>query len=324
MAQTALITGITGQDGRYLAELLAMKNYAIHGTVRPGRNRSIPNELTDRASIHIVDLVANDALPGLLQELQPDEVYNLAAISSLEESDADPHGTQVVNGDVPIRILDAIERSGAQRETRFCQASSSQIFGPPDGAPRDETTAIQPKNAYAAAKARAQEAIAIARRERSVFGSSAILFNHESPLRSPRFVSRKISAGVALIAAGKAQELELWNLESSRDWGFAGDYVRAMWLMLQQDEPDDFVIATGATHTVGDFVTAAFDAVGITDWERFIVSRNESPEVGSPGNPVKAETTLGWSPETSFESLVSTMVEHDQDLLNRAARRHHS
>jgi GDPmannose 4,6-dehydratase len=129
---------------------------------------------------------------------------------------------------------------------------------------------------------------------------------------------------VALIAAGKAQELELWNLESSRDWGFAGDYVRAMWLMLQQDEPDDFVIATGATHTVGDFVAAAFDAVGITDWERFIVSSNEDPEVGSPGNPVKAATTLGWSPETSFESLVSTMVEHDQDLLNRAARQHHS
>jgi GDPmannose 4,6-dehydratase len=324
MTRTALITGITGQDGRYLTDLLTTKDYTIHGTVRPGRESAVPPELEERASIRAVDLTAEGAIDRLLQDVQPDEIYNLAAISSLEESDSDPDGTQRVNAGVPIQILTSIERFGAQRETRFCQASSSQIFGRPDGTPRDENTAICPENAYATAKARAQETIAVARQERGIFGGSAILFNHESPRRSSRFVSRKISEGVVQIAAGRASELHLWNLDSSRDWGFAGDYVRAMWLMLQQDEADDFVIATGTTHSVGDFVEAAFAAVGIEDWTRFVVSENADAETGSPGDPTKARTILGWTPEVSFQALVSMMVERDKDLLNRAGRRSHS
>ena len=324
MAQTALITGITGQDGTYLSELLVSKGYVIHGTIRPSSDAAVSEELSDRVTLHNVDLTTDRSVRDLLQGVQPDEIYNLAAISSLEESDAEPARTAEVNGSVPIRIITAIEGLGAQKETRFCQASSSQIFGTPDGRARDESTPIRPENPYAVAKAHAHATVASARTDKGLFGASAILFNHESPRRSKRFVSRKISAGVALIAAGKAHNLHLWNLESSRDWGFAGDYVRAMWLMLQHDEPDDFIVATGMTHTVGDFVAAAFAAAGISEWEPLVETGDGPIEVGSPGMATKARGRLGWVPEVSFASLVSLMVEHDRDLLDQGAPQHRS
>ena len=324
MGRTALITGITGQDGRYLAELLVRKSYRIHGVLRTSSRLETSDELRDMASLEVVDLSDDRSVATLLQEVQPDEIYNLAAISSLEESDADPGRTVEINAGVPIRFVWAIARAGAHRETRFCQASSSQIFGPPDGRLRDEATEIRPTNPYAVAKAKAQEVIREARDETGVFASSAILFNHESPRRSPLFVSRKISSGVARIAAGEANELRLWNLDSSRDWGFAGDYVRAMWLMTQHHRAEDFVIATGTTHTVRDFVAAAFAAVGIEEWEPLVVTEAGSSETGSPGDFTKAQAALGWGPEVSFEGLVSMMVDHDRGLLDQGSTGHHS
>ena len=324
MARTALITGITGQDGRYLTELLASKGYRIHGVIRASTRLSDSDGLRDLAVLEVVDLTDDDATAGLLQAVQPDEIYNLAAISSLEESDADPGGTAEVNAGVPIRLLKAIAAAGAHRETRFCQASSSQIFGPPDGRPRDETTPVRPANPYATAKATAQEAIRRSREEAGVFACSAILFNHESPRRSPRFVSRKISMGVARIAAGVAGELRLWNLDSSRDWGFAGDYVRAMWLMTQHHSADDFVVASGTSHRVRDFAAAAFAAAGIEEWEPLVVAEGGGAEVGSPGDFTKAQRALGWRPEVSFEDLVAMMVDHDRTALDQSPPGHHS
>lgn len=311
MARSALITGITGQDGHYLAELLDGHGYEVAGIVRDA-NQEAARDLRGLASLVTGDMRDRRFIHDAIERFQPDEIYNLAAISSLEEADADPEGTALVNGRVPSVILDVIAGS----EIRFCQASSSQIFGPPDGTPRDETTPVAPANPYAVAKAQAQVAVREAREE-GTFAASAILFNHESPRRTPRFVSRRITMAVASIAAGNARELRLWNLASSRDWGFAGDYARAMWMMLQHDEPDDYVIATGRLHTVEEFVRLAFSAIGITGWEPFVVIEGGDAEIGSPGAPVKAERTLGWNREVSFEELVRLMVEHDVALAEK-------
>ena len=321
---TALITGINGQDGRYLTELLVDKGYSVHGVTRDSARRSL-DDLRSMATMVEVDLSSDSAIRRLIEDVQPDEIYNLAAVSSLEEAEADPIGTADLNGSTPGRFLEAIIGMGAERHTRFCQASSSQIFGPPDGSLRDEQTPIRPHNVYAEAKAKAQLTVARARTENGVFATAAILFNHESPRRSTRFVSRKISTGVARIAAGFDSAVQLRNLGSSRDWGFAGDYVNAMWLMLQQDSPDDYVIASGALHTVEDFVREAFTTVGISDWGRFVVTAGDAVEIGSAGDPRKATSELGWSPRVSFGELVTLMVEHDLSRLgNNGYQAHNS
>lgn len=319
---SAVITGVGGQDGRYLADLLVSKGYHVCGLTRPGALDK-DDELHDKADVATIDLRSDNEIRSFLEKTRPDEIYNLAAISSLEEADADPLGTSDLNGRTPLRFLEAISDLGADGEVRFCQASSSQVFGPPDGHPRDETTPLRPHNAYAEAKAAAQLAVSKARTERGLFASTAILFNHESPRRSTRFVSRKISRAVARISAGLEIELRLQNLTSTRDWGFAGDYVQAMWSMLQADDPDDFVIATGKTHAVADFVREAFAQVGIVEWEGYVAAETETGEIGSPGISSKATTRLGWTPTTAFPELVGLMVEHDRRVIaGHVAERH--
>ena len=316
---TALITGITGQDGRFLAELLHSKGYAIYGLLR-GQNN--PKAQLIRDEHPYVELIGGDlcdfaSLIKILEATQPDEVYNLAAISFVPMTFNQSELTANVNGTGVLRLLEAIRIVGGRNDNpiRFYQASSSEMFGKVRETPQTEWTPFHPRSPYGCAKAFGHHITVNHRESYAMFACSGILFNHESERRGVEFVTRKVSKAVARIKLGLQSELALGDLEPHRDWGYAGDYVKAMWLMLQQDEPDDFVVATGESHAVRDLVQMAFEVVEIDDWQRYV---RQDPKFLRPaevdllvGDATKAHTKLGWNPEVSFSDLVRRMVTHD-------------
>jgi GDPmannose 4,6-dehydratase len=318
----ALVTGITGQDGSYLSELLLDKGYEVHGIVRRSSSFNTnridhlyrdPHEEDVRIFTHYGDLTDSVALTRLIYELQPDEIYHLGAQSHVRVSFDIPEYTFDVTAAGTLRLLDAIREAGVERDVRFYQASSSEMFGsaPP---PQSETTPFHPRSPYAVAKVSAYWATVNYREAYGLFAVNGILFNHESPRRGETFVTRKITRAVARIKAGLQDKLYLGNLDAERDWGYAPDYAEAMWLMLQADEPDDFVVATGETHSVREFLEAAFGHAGL-DWEPHV---EIDPRYFRPsevdvllGDASKAHEKLGWEPRVGFEELVRLMVDAD-------------
>ncbi len=320
--KTALITGITGQDGSYLAELLLHEGYRVVGMTR--RTSTDVHEriqhLVDEIEFVSGDLLDQSSVTSIVARVKPDEVYNLAAQSFVPTSWDQPVLTGEFTALGVTRVLEAVR--AVDRKIRFYQASSSEMFGKVQAVPQDESTPFYPRSPYGVAKLYGHWITINYRESYDLYAVSGILFNHESERRGKEFVTRKITDGVARIKLGLATELRLGNLDARRDWGFAGDYVRAMWLMLQRPAPDDYVIATGTTRSVGDFVRAAFAVAGL-DWERYVVV---DPRYYRPaevdmlvGDPAKARTQLGWEPEYSFERLVETMVIADLDRLRPLA-----
>ena len=325
MAKTALITGITGQDGSYLAELLLAKGYEVHGVVRrsSSMNRGRIDHLqhtnpshpeSSKFVLHYGDMTDSGGLNRLVKTVRPDEIYNLAAQSHVQISFDQPEYTGDADGLGTTRLLEAIRTMGLP--TRFYQASTSEMFGltPP---PQSETSPFHPRSPYAAAKLYAHWMTVNYREAHKLHASSGILFNHESPRRGENFVTRKVTRGIGQILAGKSDKLRLGNLDSKRDWGHARDYVEAMWLMLQQEEPDDYVIATGVMRSVREFVEIAFATAGL-DWKKYVVADEaflRPAEVNElRGDASKAAKKLGWKPKTTFEDLVYDMLEHDLKL----------
>lgn len=321
----ALITGITGQDGSYLTELLLSKGYEVHGIVRRastfnrGRLDSVwsdPQLGDTRLFLHYGDLGESGSLTRLLCSVQPDEIYNLGAQSHVRVSFDSPEYTLDANATGTLRLLEAIRDTN--QNPRFYQASSSEMYGRVLEIPQTETTPFYPRSPYAVAKVAAYWATVNYREAYGFHATNGILFNHESPRRGEAFVTRKITRAVAHILAGLQDKLYMGNLEAKRDWGYAKEYVEAMWLMLQQDQPDDYVVATGETHSVREFLDAAFGLVGL-DWQKYVVhdARYERPaEVDLlVGDARKAHTKLGWKPKTTFKELVKLMVEADIELL---------
>ena len=316
----ALITGITGQDGSYLAEFLLEQGYEVIGMVR--RTSTVTfgriQHIQDRLELIQGDLLDQSSLIEILQEYKVGEVYNLAAQSFVPTSWKQPVLTGEFTALGVTRILEAIRT--VNPEIRFYQASSSEMFGKVQQVPQTEKTPFWPRSPYGVAKVYGHWITVNYRESYDLFACSGILFNHESPRRGLEFVTRKISHGVARIKLGQAKELRLGNLDSQRDWGYAGDYVRAMWMMLQQDEPDDYVVAMGETHSVREFCEIAFGHVDL-DWQDYVV---QDPAFMRPaevdqliGNPAKAVAKLGWEPEVSFEDLVTMMVDADLDEIKR-------
>jgi GDPmannose 4,6-dehydratase len=312
--KTALITGITGQDGSYLAELLLEKGYRVVGVVR--RSSTTPYEriahLVDRMELVSADLLDQSSLTDVVHDLQPDEIYNLAAQSFVQTSWNQPVLTGEFTALGVTRMLEAMKR--AAPKSRFYQASSSEMFGKVQQVPQTEVTSFYPRSPYGVAKVYGHWITVNYRESFGLYAVSGILFNHESPRRGLEFVTRKVTDAVARIKLGKATEVRLGNLEARRDWGYAGDYVRAMWLMLQQDEPDDYVISTGKTYSVRQLCETAFAHVGL-DYREFVKhdQRYDRPaEVDLlVGDAAKARTKLGWSAEVDFAELVKMMVEAD-------------
>ena len=343
MKKKALITGITGQDGSYLTELLLGKGYEVHGIIRRAssfntkridhlfENKEIGN---NTLFLHHGDLTDSSNLNRLIEKIQPNEIYNLAAQSHVQVSFEVPEYTAETDAIGTLRLLDAIRESGIK--TRFYQASTSELFGGlPGTAPQNETTPFYPKSPYGAAKLYAYWVTVNYREAYGLYACNGILFNHESPRRGETFVTRKITRAVCSIVAGKQEKLSLGNLDAKRDWGFAGDYVEAMWLMLQQDKPDDFVIATGETTTVREFVESAFKEVIIDiEWKGTGVDEKGydkasrkllvdiSPRYFRPtevdllwGDPSKAEKQLGWKRKVDLKGLVKMMIEADKKVI---------
>jgi len=318
VSKRALITGITGQDGSYLAELLLEKDYEVLGMVR--RSSTVNFEriahLQDKITFVPGDLLDEISMIHILQQHRPQEVYNLAAQSFVQTSFGQPVLTGETTALGVTRLLDAIRL--VDPEIRFYQASSSEMFGKVHEVPQKETTPFHPRSPYGVAKVYGHWITLNYRESYDLHATSGILFNHESPRRGLEFVTRKISHTVAQIKLGLVDELRLGNLDAQRDWGFAGDYVEAMWLMLQQDAPEDFVICTGETHSVREFCEVAFGHVGL-DWEQHVVIDEaffRPAEVDLlVGDATKAERVLGWKPETTFEDLVTMMVDADIDLI---------
>jgi len=321
LQKTALITGITGQDGSYLAELLLREGYRV-----VGMTRRTSTEVHERIE-HIVgdlqivsgDLLDQSSMTSIINDFAPDEIYNLAAQSFVPASWSQPVLTGEFTALGVTRVLEAIRQ--VNPAIRLYQASSSEMFGNTPESPQNEKTAFYPRSPYGVAKVYAHWITVNYRESYDLYATSGICFNHESGRRGKEFVTRKISDGVARIKLGLAKELRLGNLDAHRDWGFAGDYVRAMWLMLQQNEPDDYVIATGKTHSVRDFLRVAFEAAGLGSYEPYVVI---DPRFVRPaevdrliGDASKAKQKLGWEPEVSFEELVAMMVESD---IKRCAR----
>jgi GDPmannose 4,6-dehydratase len=315
----ALITGITGQDGSYLAELLLKKGYEVYGLTR--RTSTVNNERIAhiQEKIHLLqgDLLDQSSLASAIMEAEPEEVYNLAAQSFVKTSWNQPVLTGEFTAIGVTRMLEAIR--SVNPKIKFYQASSSEMFGKVTETPQKETTRFYPRSPYGVAKVYGHYITLNYRESFDLYACSGILFNHESPRRGLEFVTRKISNAVARISLGKQKKLELGNLDAERDWGFAGDYVEAMWRMLQQKEADDYVIATGEKHSVREFVDLAFKAVGITDWKQYVEA--DKPEYLRPaevdyliGDYSKAKNVLGWEPETSFKDLVEMMVQADLSL----------
>jgi GDPmannose 4,6-dehydratase len=317
----ALITGITGQDGSYLAELLLSKGYEVVGIVRRTSHHSYERieHLLDRIEVMAADLLDQHSLTMVLQESRPDEVYNLAAQSYVPTSWTQPVLTGEFTALGVTRILEAIRL--VHPTTKFYQASSSEMFGRVTETPQRETTSFYPRSPYGVAKVYGHWITVNYRESYNLYAVSGILFNHESPRRGIEFVTRKVTDGVARIKLGLASELRLGNLDARRDWGFAGDYVEAMWLMLQQPEPRDYVVGTGQTHSVRELVEAAFGHVGL-DWKRHVKT---DPKFVRPAevdllqaDPSKARRELGWTPKVSFSELVGMMV--DADLVRLGGR----
>jgi GDPmannose 4,6-dehydratase len=321
--KTALITGITGQDGSYLAELLLKKKYRVIGMVRRTSTINFDRirHIQDYVEIVQGDLLDQSSMMDLVSQYQPDEVYNLAAQSFVPTSWQQPVLTGEFTGLGVTRILEAIRH--VKPDTRFYQASSSEQFGKVVEVPQKETTPFYPRSPYGVAKVYGHWITVNYRESYGLFAVSGILFNHESPRRGVEFVTHKVTNAVARIKQGIQDKLHLGNLDSKRDWGYAGDYVRAMWLMLQQDKPDDFVIATGETHTVQEFCEIAFSRVGL-DWRKHVVI---DPRYVRPaevdlliGDPSKARKKLGWKPEVSFKELVHRMVDADMKAIEEEIR----
>jgi GDPmannose 4,6-dehydratase len=318
MAKTALITGITGQDGSYLAEFLLSKAYKVHGIRRRTSTKYSARieHLNDQITLHDGDLVDSTSLIRIMERVRPDEVYNLAAQTFVPVSWDQPIFTSEVTALGVTRVLDALLH--VDPTIRFYQASSSEMFGKVRETPQNEMTPFHPRSPYGVAKAYGHYITVNYRESYDMFGCSGILFNHESPRRGLEFVTRKISHGVARISAGLDRELRLGNLDSQRDWGHARDYVRAMWMMLQQDTPDDYVIGTGEMHSVREFVEIAFERVGL-DWREHVVVDNEfyrPAEVDQLlADTTKARKDLGWEPKVTFDELVREMVDNDIRLL---------
>jgi GDPmannose 4,6-dehydratase len=317
----AFITGITGQDGSYLTELLLEKGYEVHGLIRRASTFNTdridhiyrdPHNHDTRMFLHYGDLSDASNLNRLLKNIKPDEIYHLGAQSHVRVSFDMPEYTADVTGTGTVRLLDAILESGVQ--TKFYQASSSEMFGKVQEVPQKETTPFYPRSPYGCAKVFAYWLTVNYREAYKMYACNGILFNHESPRRGETFVTRKITRAVAKIAAGKQRDLFLGNLDAKRDWGFAKDYVEAMWMMLQQPEADDYVIATGETHTVREFCELAFNAVG-RDYQEHV---KLDPKYYRPtevelliGDPTKARKQLGWKPTVTFKQLVYMMLEND-------------
>jgi len=321
MAKKALITGITGQDGSYLTELLLEKGYEVHGIIR--RSSSFNTERIDhlysdphiagtKLFLHYGDLSDSSNICRILEKVEPAEIYNLGAQSHVRVSFDTPEYTGDVVGLGTLRLLDAIKDT--KINTKFYQASSSELYGKVQEIPQKETTPFYPRSPYAVAKLYAYWMVVNYRESYNMYNCNGILFNHESPRRGETFVTRKITKALAKIVAGKQDKLYLGNLDAKRDWGYAKDYVEAMWLMLQQDSPDDYVVATGETYSVKDFLTQAFKTVNL-DWEKYVEidARYFRPaEVELLiGDPTKAKEKLNWTPKTSFKELVKIMVEAD-------------
>jgi GDPmannose 4,6-dehydratase len=311
---TALITGAGGQDGSYLSEFLLDKGYRVVGTVLDGNPVNIDRIRHLLGKIEIVqdDLLDQDCLEKVFRDHRPDEVYNFAANSVLAASFEQPILATMVLAMGVTRILEAIRK--VTPKARFFQASSSEIFGKPAEVPQSETTPFHPRNPYGVSKVYGHLMAMTYRENYNLFACSGILYNHESPRRSPEFVTRKITRAAAMIKLGLSSELRLGNLEARRDWGYAGDYVRAMWLMLQQSHPDDYVLATGETHSVRELCEEAFSHLGL-DYRDYVVLAAESfraPEIAQlVGNPEKARRILRWTPEVSFRDLIRMMVDED-------------
>jgi GDPmannose 4,6-dehydratase len=323
MAKRALITGITGQDGSYLAELLLEKGYEVTGVVR---RSSTPNfwrieGILDRVTLRPADLLDQHSLMRIIQEVRPQELYNLAAMSFVPASWDQPLLTGEYNSMGVTRLLEAVRE--VDRDVKIYQASSSEMYGRVREVPQTELTPFYPRSPYGVSKVFGHYITVNYRESYGMFAVSGILFNHESPRRGLEFVTRKVTDGVARIKLGLADRLMLGNLDAHRDWGFAGDYVRAMWLMLQQDQADDYVIASGVSHSVRELVEIAFAHAGL-DWERYVQT---DPALLRPaevdhliGDATKAKNVLGWEPSVSFKQLVEMMVDADLDRLSGAAR----
>jgi GDPmannose 4,6-dehydratase len=348
LSKTALITGITGQDGAYLAEFLLAKDYSVHGVKRRASSFNTdridhlyqdPHEKNVRLKLHYGDLTDSTNLIRIVQEVQPDEIYNLAAQSHVAVSFETPEYTANSDAVGTLRVLEAIRILGLEKKTRFYQASTSEMFGKVQEVPQRETTPFYPRSPYGAAKVYAYWITVNYREAYGLFACNGILFNHESPLRGETFVSRKITRALTRIKVGLQDTLHLGNLDSRRDWGHARDYVRAQWLMLQQDTAEDFVIATGTQHSVRDFVTAAGSRLGMRiEWKGKGVDEvgidkasgktlvHVDPRYFRPtevetllGDPSKAKEKLGWTAEVGFDQLVAEMVAADLDTANRDA-----
>jgi GDPmannose 4,6-dehydratase len=322
MTRRALVTGIGGQDGSFLAELLVRHGYEVFGTVL-GSPERYEHLAAVRDGIEFVELELTDAaaVAEAVRELRPHETYHLASVSFVPATWEDPVGTSSFAAAAPAALLDALRRE--HPEGRFVNAASAEMFGPAREVPQTEETPLGPVTPYGAGKAFAHFLVAAFRRRYGLHASSAILFNHESERRPQQFLTRKVSRSVAAISLGLEQELRLGDLSAKRDWGYAGDYVRALWLMATADEPDDYVVATGEAHTVEEFVSAAFDHVGL-DWrdhvrfdESFSRGATDSPVL--TGDPTKIRRRLGWEPQVRFGDLVRLMVDHDLELLKAQA-----
>ena len=320
----ALITGITGQDGSYLAEFLLSKDYKVFGLTR---RTSTPNyerikHIEDKIELIPGDLLDQQSFTAAIEKSDPDEIYNLAAQSFVETSWSQPVLTGEFTALGTTRMLEALRQ--IKPKAKFYQASSSEMFGKVKESPQKETTPFHPRSPYGVAKVYGHWITINYRESYDLFCVSGILFNHESPRRGLEFVTRKISHGVARIHLALADHIALGNLDAKRDWGFAGDYVKAIWMMLQQDEPDDYVVATGENHSVAEFVREAFEVIGIGNWKKYV---KVSKELFRPaevdfliGDAKKARKILGWEPQTSFKELVKMMVDSDIELLKKNSR----
>jgi GDPmannose 4,6-dehydratase len=317
--RSALVTGITGQDGSYLAELLLEHGYEVHGMVRRASTEKFDRieHIRDRITLHQGDLLDQRSLVDAMRAAKPDEIYNLAAMSFVAVSWIQPTLTAEFTGTGVTRMLEAMREVCPQ--ARFYQASSSEMFGKVLEVPQTETTPFYPRSPYGVAKAYGHFITVNYRESYDLHATSGILFNHESPRRGLEFVTRKITWHAAAIKHGLAKEVRLGNLDAERDWGYAKDYVEAMWLMLQRDEPEDYVIATGESHSVRECCEVAFDEAGLGDFEQYVTI---DPAFVRPaevdhliGTPAKAERDLGWKPRTSFEQLIRLMTRADLELL---------
>jgi GDPmannose 4,6-dehydratase len=317
MPKRALITGVSGQDGSYLSERLIAEGWAVHGTVRPDGAR--PSDAPSSLRVHALDLRAPAGFAEILEAARPDVIFNLGGISSVARSWQEPRETSEASGLAVVAILEGYrqwsESSGVP--ARFVQASSSEIFGSATESPQSESTTLNPGSPYGAAKAFAHMMVRVFR-ARGMFASNAILYNHESVRRPQAFVTRKITSGVADIAQGRSSTLQLGNLDAVRDWSSAEDVVEALMLIALADESDDFIVASGQSRSVRDFVAAAFSAVGIADWEPYVtvdaslIRPTDAPDMR--GNPAHIRDTLGWTPRTTFNAMVAEMVNHDLAL----------